>query len=141
MNQVIRGYVDGGYVFHGSIHNDLRILIPKKPRDVGADSRNKEVAVYATQDVSGAIIFSLIKGLHGVFQVNRSANGVTTACFAKVFFEQLSLNVGSLYILRKEDFTISEQWQLKAYRPVESVDRIDVCLQDFYDFGGELTFR
>lgn len=115
MNQHIHKYLDGGYVFHGSINNDLEVLILNQPRDAGVDPRNKEVAVYATQDLSGAIIFSFIKGLHGVFQVNRTADGVTTACFANTFSEQLNSIVGSLYILRKADFTTCEQWKLKAY--------------------------
>lgn len=141
INRQIQDYVARCCVFHGSIRDDIEILTPSEPRDAGSDPWNKETAVYATGDVSAAIIFSLIKGFRGTFEVNRSEDGVTIASFPKTFSEQLSSNVGSLYVLRRDDFSVRREWQYKSYNPVTPIARIDLALQDFLDFGGELVFR
>lgn len=140
-NQQIQDYVAQGCVFHGSIRDDIAVLIPSDPRDAGDDPWNKEVAVYATDDVAGAIAFSLIKGFRGTFEVNRSEDGVTVAIFPRTFSERLSSNVGSLYVLRRDDFPVFRGWQYKSYNPVKPIARIDVTLQDYLDFGGQIVYR
>lgn len=141
MNPVIASYLTGQYVFHGSSQAALSCLIPNKPHDVGDDPRNKEEAVYATQDIAGAIIFSLIGGLGGPFWVTRSECGETLARFPRHFSGLLSSNTGSLYVLNKSDFTVRERWQCKSFAPVTPVAEIIVTVKDFLDFGGRVEFE
>jgi hypothetical protein len=140
MNRQIQHYVASGYVFHGSVCDDIQVLVPHEPRDAGNDPKDKEVAVYATYDASKAVIFALIKGLQGKLEVEQS-EGKTIAILPRSFAEQLQSNVGSLYVLRREDFSASDSWQLKSYRPVKPIDRLDVCLQDFIELGGKIVLR
>lgn len=83
MSQLIGRFMTDEYLFHGSTRNSLTELVPNKPHGAGQDQRDKEVAVYATEDVAGAIIFSLIGGLRGTFSVVRSQQGETVACFSE----------------------------------------------------------
>jgi hypothetical protein len=138
MNPQILKYMTGDYLFHGSACPYLKLLVPNRPHDGGRDPRNKEVAVYATEDICGAIIFALIRGFCGAFTVTRSDDNVTTACFPVSFADQLSRNTGSLYILRKSDFAASEPWQHKSFHSVAPVAEIEVALQDYLAFGGKL---
>lgn len=142
MNPQISGYLTGDYLFHGSIHPNLKLLVPGRPvRDAGRDPRNKEEALYATGDVCAAIAFSLIRGFRGTFRVTRSDDAVTVACFPASFSEQLSANAGSLYVLRRSDFSARDPWQWKAYTAVAPVAEIEVGLQDYLDLGGRLRLE
>ena len=140
MNPTIQPYLTGDYLFHGSTHPALTRLLPNAPHDAGDDPRNKEVAVYATAELAEAIIFALIGGFCGTFEVTRSPQGETLARFPQRFAEQLSRNTGSLYVLPKSDLAVQDPWQYKSYTPVTPVTEISVTLQDYLDAGGKLEF-
>lgn len=133
-------YMTEEFVFHGTTRSDISELIPNKPRDAGNDPKNKEHAVYATVNIRGAIIFSLISGFYGTFSVNED-DGETLAVFPERFFDQIAKNIGYVYVLKKDDFAIVEDRQYKSYTPVSPVAVVPVTLVDFYEHGGRLEFR
>lgn len=141
MNTEILAYLNGFYVYHGSTQRSLKQLTPYKPRDVGSDPKNKETAVYATEDICVAIVFSLTSGYHGVWRLTHSDKGVTMTYFPKFFADQLRSNTGSLYILKKSDFSVIENWQYKSFIPVVPVAEIEVRIQDYIDLGGKINFK
>ncbi len=142
MNPALSSYLTGHYLFHGSIHRNLKLLVPAVPLgDAGRDPRNKEEAVYATGDVCAAIAFALIRGFCGTFRVTNADDGATLAYFPLSFAGQLRTNTGSLYVLRKGDFAARDLWQYKSYSPVAPVAEIEVSLQYFIDLGGTLRLE
>lgn len=126
----------GDFVFHGSARDGLTRLDPVTPRDAGVDPRNKEVAVYATGDVHAAIAFSVTRGLSGVWSL---ASDPVTAQYPAGFEARLRENVGSLYVLRRDEFTWDGS-QFKAFGPLSPVAEIRVTIDDFVALGGVVEF-
>jgi hypothetical protein len=137
MNLELQAYCDGAHLFHGSESAGLTSLAPFEPNDVGADPTNKDHAVYATDDLCAAIIFSLTHGFDGVWRLTQHP---TTAHFPSAFADELRRNVGSVYVLPRVAFGAKEGWQYKAVEPVVPVAEIVVTLDDYLGLGGLLEF-
>jgi hypothetical protein len=132
----VRLYMTGAYCFHGSEARGLAALEPATPRDVGNDPRNKDVAVYATDDPVVAIPFGLTRGLSGVWCLSHEP---TTIHFPESFRETLGRNVGALYVLPRDEF-VEDGEQYKAVHAVVPVAEVSVTLHDYLELGGTVTF-
>jgi hypothetical protein len=131
-------YKAEGFVFHGSIRQGLRVLLPQKPRDAGDDPWNKDEAVYATIEPGLAIPFSLRKGYTGVLTVAKPDKVMAT--FDAAFESALLKNRGYVYVLDGSCFPERKGVQCKAFEEVVPVDIVEVTVEDFTALGGLIVY-
>lgn len=132
-------YKAKGFVFHGSIRQGLRVLLPQKPHDAGDDPWNKDEAVYATIEPGLAIPFSLRKGYTGVLTVAMEPDKVM-ATFDAAFESALLKNRGYVYVFDGSCFPERKGVQCKAFEEVVPVDIVEVTVGDFTALGGLVVY-
>ncbi len=130
------------HLFHGSPVLDMKVLEPKQTVDDGDKDHefNNDTAVFATDNIALAIIYSLID-----FTKLPAPNfgGWLADVNPKIpseWQDAIEQSAGYVYVLPKEIFTQTDGVQWKSNTPVKPVDSLKVTLNDFYDAGGSVEW-
>ncbi|MEI7603811.1 MAG: hypothetical protein WCJ19_02220 [bacterium] len=145
-------YLEQGYLFHGSYIGDITILEPRQTNNKDEDdSFNIDNAIYATDNITTAIIFGVVDRsyLHEdikkfTWSVNWSDENENFEVTAKVheswreYIEKKG--IGYVYVLPPDTFIEVQGCQRKSKVAVKPIDKIIVTLNDYYKSGGKLVF-
>ena len=128
-----------GFLFHGSANDDISDLEPRDTHDPDS-AENTDTAVFATHNVSWAIIFGLYGGHTG--WSTESVNGKVTAKITSKDKDLVESTIGAVYVVPRETFkSPNGNSQYKSHEPVQPLVKVPVTVTDYNESGGLIEWQ
>jgi len=147
---LLLGYSDRGFVFHGTPKPDIKRFELHEASDLSGSSFNSDNAIYAVLHPVGAVMFAVMNStkIPDDLRKGRTWSAGARGCKNAVKVElprtwqpYLEDQLGYVYVLPNEGYVDDGVWQAKFKTEQIPVDIIKVQYQDFEALGGTIIYK